>query len=154
LLSSAAFAFVHPDALGPVSRSGSRQLNATAQLHCLALNVYHEARSEPDQGKFAVAQVTLNRVRSARYPNSICEVVWQRRQFSWTRDGRPDRPRNQAAWAHALWVAVLARDFHPLNMVGRATHYHADYVRPMWASSHRRVGRIGRHIFYETLKYS
>jgi N-acetylmuramoyl-L-alanine amidase len=154
LLSSAAFAFVHPDALGPVARSVSQSLDATAQLHCLALNVYHEARSESDEGKFAVAQVTLNRVRSARYPNTICEVVWQRRQFSWTRDGRPDRPRNMAAWNRALWVAILARDFNPLNMVARATHYHADYVRPMWASAHRRIRQIGRHIFYEPLKYS
>lgn len=154
LLSSAACAFVHPDALRPAAGFASRALDATAQLHCLALNVYHEARSESDQGKFAVAQVTLNRVQSARYPSTICEVVWQRRQFSWTRDGRSDRPRNRVAWHHALWVATLARDFNPLNRVGRATHYHADYVQPMWASAHRRIRQIGRHIFYEALKYS
>ena len=146
-----AIAYVHPIALGLESRADDRRLDATAEIHCLALNVYHEARSEPDQGKFAVAQVTLNRVRSSRYPDSICKVVWQRGQFSWTRDGRSDWPRELRAWKEALWVATAAYDFNPLNLVGRATHYHAVYVQPYWSASHRRVGRVGRHIFYESL---
>lgn len=141
-------AYVHPIALGLESRADDRRLDATAEIHCLALNVYHEARSEPDQGKFAVARVTLNRVVSTRYPDSVCKVVWQRGQFSWTRDGRSDRPRNLRAWKEALWVATVAYNFNPLNMVGRATHYHAVYVRPFWSTVHRRVARIGRHIFY------
>lgn len=151
LVSTAAVAFVHPAALGPDSSFGLHRLDATTELHCLALNVYHEARSEPDEGKFAVARVTLNRVQSPRYPNSICEVVWQRRQFSWTRDGRSDMPYNRDAWKEALWVATITRDFNPLSMVGRATHYHAIYVQPMWAASHRRIRQIGKHIFYEPL---
>jgi spore germination cell wall hydrolase CwlJ-like protein len=145
-----AFAYVHPMALGLDDRSDSRRLDATAEIHCLALNVYHEARSEPDEGKFAVAQVTLNRVRSHRYPDSVCKVVWQRAQFSWTRDGRSDRPRNVNSWKEALWIARAVFHFNPLSMVGRATHYHATYVRPFWSATHRRVRRIGRHIFYET----
>lgn len=149
LVSTAALAFVHPAALEYDTHPESQGVDATAELHCLALNVYHEARSESDEGKFAVAQVTLNRVRSARYPNSVCEVVWQRRQFSWTRDSRPDRPHNLEAWNQALWVATIIYDFNPLNMVDRATHYHATYVYPFWAKTHQRVRRIGRHIFYE-----
>jgi spore germination cell wall hydrolase CwlJ-like protein len=150
LAPAAVNAFVHPIALGLDDRSDSRRLDATAEIHCLALNIYHEARSESDEGKFAVAQVTLNRVRSHRYPDSICKVVWQHRQFSWTRDGRSDRPRNLRAWKEALWVATAAYDFNPLNMVGGATHYHAVYVQPYWSASHRRVSRVGRHIFYES----
>lgn len=146
---SIAEAFVNPVALGRDFQSDAPRLDATAEIHCLALNVYHEARSEPDQGKFAVAQVTLNRVHSPRYPDSICKVVWQRGQFSWTRDGRPDRPRNRRAWEHALWVATVAYAFNPLSMVGHATHYHAVYVRPYWSRAHRRITRIGRHVFYE-----
>ena len=149
LVSTAALAFVHPIALRYDTYLGSYRLDATAELHCLALNVYHEARSESDEGKFAVARVTLNRVRSPRYPNSMCEVVWQHRQFSWTRDGRPDRPHNLEAWKQALWIATITYDYNPLSMVGRATHYHAVYVRPRWAAAHRRVRRIGKHIFYE-----
>ncbi len=147
--STAALAFVDPTALAYDTDLGSHRLGATVELHCLALNIYHEARSESDAGKFAVAQVTLNRVRSTRYPDRICEVVWQRRQFSWTHDGRPDRPRNLEAWKEALWVATIIYDFNPLSMVGRATHYHAVYVRPFWARVYRRVRRIGKHIFYE-----
>ena len=149
LVSTAALAFVHPIALAYDTYLGSPRLDATVELHCLALNVYHEARSESDEGKFAVAQVTLNRVRSPRYPDRICEVVWQRRQFSWTHDGRPDRPHNLEAWEEALWVATTTYDFNPLTIVGRATHYHAVYVRPPWATVYRRVRQIGQHIFYE-----
>jgi spore germination cell wall hydrolase CwlJ-like protein len=141
--------YVHPIALGLDARADDRRLDATAEIHCLALNVYHEARSEPDQGKFAVARVTLNRVRSTRYPDSVCKVVWQRGQFSWTRDGHSDRPRNLGAWRDALWIATVAYEFNPLSMVGSATHYHAVYVRPSWSAVHRRIGRIGQHIFYE-----
>ena len=141
-------AYVHPIALGLDSRADDRRLDATAELHCLALNVYHEARSESDEGKFAVAQVTLNRVRSARYPDSVCKVVWQRGQFSWTRDGKPDRPRNRRAWQETLWVATVAYHFNPLNLVGDATHYHANYVNPYWAPRLVHTKTIGTHIFY------
>lgn len=75
-----------------------------------------EVRSRP---------LTLNQVRSRRYPDSVCKVVWQRGQFSWTRDGCSDRPRNLRAWNEALWVATAAYDVNPLNLVGHATHYHA-----------------------------
>ena len=53
---------------------------------CLACNLYFEARGEEKTGIVAVAMVTLNRVNSFEYPNSICKVVWQKWQFSWTRD--------------------------------------------------------------------
>jgi spore germination cell wall hydrolase CwlJ-like protein len=154
LVSTAALAFVHPIALTYDTYLESQRLNATVELHCLALNIYHEARSESDEGKFAVAQVTLNRVRSPRYPGRICEVVWQHRQFSWTHDGRPDRPHNLEAWKEALWVANMTYDFNSLSMVGLATHYHAVYVRPSWATVYRRVRRIGKHIFYESSERS
>jgi spore germination cell wall hydrolase CwlJ-like protein len=148
-VSTAVLGFVHPTALGHDVNSGSHPLDATAELHCLALNIYHEARSETDEGKFAVAQVTLNRVRSPRYPDSICKVVWQRKQFSWTHDGRPDRPRNLDAWKVALRVATTSNDFNRPGIVDRATHYHAVYVQPSWAAVYRPVRRIGKHIFYE-----
>ena len=143
---------VNPVALGQRAQFDAHRRDATAELHCLALNVYHEARSEPDTGKFAVAEVTLNRVRSQRYPDSICKVVWQRGQFSWTRDGRSDWPHERRAWEKALWVATVAYYFNPISTVGDATHYHAVYVRPFWQRAHRRVSRIGRHVFYEASK--
>ena len=72
-----------------------------SEAHCLALNAYHEARSESVAGIIAVSQVVLNRVKSPMFPNSICEVVFQggtkrdRCQFSWHCDGKSDHPRNQ-----------------------------------------------------------
>ena len=119
------------------------------ELYCLALNVYFEARSEPVEGKFAVAAVTMNRVRSPRFPSAICAVVWQRRQFSWTHDGRPDRPYEKAAWREALWVATLTYESSYPSNVGAATYYHTAYVRPVWAKSLQKVARVGHHIFYQ-----
>jgi spore germination cell wall hydrolase CwlJ-like protein len=48
------------------------------QLTCLAQNIYYEARSEEFDGKVAVAQVTLNRANSGKFPDTICGVVHQR----------------------------------------------------------------------------
>jgi N-acetylmuramoyl-L-alanine amidase len=126
-------------------------------LMCLALNVYHEARSQPLIEQVAVAQVVLNRVYSPNYPATICEVVYHNKypgrlhlcQFSWFCDGESDIPRDVAAWTRANQVAslVLSPDFP--DLVDGATHYHADYVFPAWASTQTRVGQIGRHIFYQ-----
>ena len=119
------------------------------ELYCLALNVYFEARGESMEGKFAVAAVTMNRVRNPRFPSAICAVVWQRRQFSWTHDGRSDNPYEKEAWGEALWVATLTYEFSYPSNVGAATYYHAAYARPVWAKSLQKVARVGRHIFYE-----
>ncbi len=118
---------------------------------CLALNVYFEARSEPINSQFAVAEVTMNRVQSGKYPDTVCEVVWQRKQFSWTHDGKSDNPKEGHAWRVALAVAKstlsdtkgFTRQLPP-----NTSHYHADYVSPYWVSHYKKVGTIGRHIFY------
>ena len=118
---------------------------------CLALNVYFEARSEPIAAQFAVAQVTINRVVSDKYPDTVCDVVWQKKQFSWTHDGKSDKPKEKKAWERAQWVAsaVLNDDDNSLSIVSPDTvHYHADYVRPYWVSHCEFVTKIGRHIFY------
>jgi spore germination cell wall hydrolase CwlJ-like protein len=118
---------------------------------CLALNVYFEARSEPIIAQFAVAQVTMNRVQSDAYPNTVCDVVWDNQQFSWTHDGKSDRPKEREAWETAQWVANTAlRDNGKYLYVvpTDALHYHADYVTPYWVTGCVRVSQIGRHIFY------
>ena len=125
-------------------------LVGSAGLFCLALNVYFEARSEDVVGQYAVAEVTLNRVASDRFPDTVCDVVWQRKQFSWTHDGKSDRPRDQKAWSRSLAVAALALEDDGHVVVGYdALYYHADYVRPYWANSYKVVGKVGRHIFYK-----
>jgi len=125
------------------------------ERHCLATAIYFEARGEPVKGQIAVSQVILNRVRSPKFPQTICGVVYQgqhRRgcQFSFTCDGRSDNPRDKGQWAHSQ---DLAKSFmageHWLPEVGYSTFYHANYVRPRWARRMNRIDKIGRHIFYK-----
>jgi spore germination cell wall hydrolase CwlJ-like protein len=129
-----------------------------AEENCLARAVYFEARSESELGQLAVAKVILNRTRDANYPKSICGVVYEgsnRRnscQFSFACDGVPDEIRQPAAWTKSKRIAqrAIAGD-SSMKIMGAATNYHADYVRPRWAKNLRKVAKIGRHIFYTGL---
>lgn len=126
----------------------------TASVMCLALNMYYEARSESYASRLAVAQVTLNRVASEKYPDTVCEVVWQRGpQFSWTLDGKSDVPKEKEAWATALGLSQLILE-DPTRMsvecVGNSTHYHADYVVPEWSSKLDLKCKVGSHLFYSS----
>jgi spore germination cell wall hydrolase CwlJ-like protein len=131
------------------------------QAHCMALNVYYEARGSNLADKYAVSDVVLNRVRDPRYPNTICEVVKQgvqdsngnmirnKCQFSWYCDGKNDNPQNEDLWKESQIVAwsIITWDKHR-GITEGATHYHATYVNPRWAKTLQLVGRIGAHIFY------
>ena len=125
------------------------------ELNCMALNLYHEARSEGINGLVAVGHVVLNRVANNRFPNTICKVVRQggekRRykcQFSWYCDGKRDRPANKAAWQTAKTIAKAIINGVIEDPTGGAMWYHADYVKPYWAKSVSYNGKIGRHLFY------
>jgi spore germination cell wall hydrolase CwlJ-like protein len=124
------------------------------ELHCLALNIYHEARSEPLSGQIAVARVTLNRVESERFPSSVCEVVKQggqkrhRCQFSWWCDGKSDRPTEQKAWRKSLEIGERVLANQTPDPTNGALYYHANYVNPKWSRSFQRTAQIGRHLFY------
>nr|WP_145636078.1 cell wall hydrolase [Neorhizobium alkalisoli] len=136
---------LRPDAFSP------------AQQQCLASGIYFEARGESVRGQAAVAQVILNRVRNPAYPDTICGVVYQnedwrnRCQFSFACDNIKDRIGSQEHWqtAREVAMAVTAGKIW-LPEVGSATHYHAVYVRPAWAKTMKKVGRIGLHVFYRT----
>jgi spore germination cell wall hydrolase CwlJ-like protein len=126
-----------------------------AEQNCLARAIYFEARSESELGQLAVAKVILNRVKDPEYPKSICGVVYQGAsrsrscQFSFACDGIPDDPRNKTQWSRATQVAQKALDGdQTVRIMGAATHYHADYVRPRWSRHMKRLIKIGRHIFY------
>ncbi|MBL8660479.1 MAG: cell wall hydrolase [Rhodospirillales bacterium] len=126
-----------------------------AELHCLALNIYWEARSEPKLGQFAVAAVTLNRVGHKHFPNTVCGVVSQgeglgphRCQFSWMCDGKNNEPRNDKAWREAEHIARSMVYLDLPDPTGGALWYHADYVSPEWATAMAQITQIGRHLFY------
>jgi spore germination cell wall hydrolase CwlJ-like protein len=120
------------------------------ERHCLALNVYFESRGESKVGQEFVGWVTLNRVMDSDFPDTICAVVWEDQQFSWTHDGKSDRPKDQAAWATAQVVAeeVLQSYGVERDPTEGATYFHAASVKPTWAKSFERVVRIDNHIFY------
>jgi spore germination cell wall hydrolase CwlJ-like protein len=130
--------------------------NLDREQRCLAEAIYFEARSEPEDGQAAVAQVVLNRVRSGLYPASICGVVYQNRhrhlacQFTFACEGKSLRIADAGSWSTAKRVAgeVLYGKTY-LADVGGATHYHADYVRPSWSRRLKKMDVIGRHIFYK-----
>jgi len=127
------------------------------ELECMALNIYREAGNEPFEGKVAVAQVTLNRVDHAAFPDTVCDVVYQKTrftervvcQFSWYCDSiHRARPINKASYSESYEVAkkVLLEGFR-LDSVKDALYYHADYVSPNW--KYKKVAKIGTHIFYK-----
>lgn len=122
----------------------------TEEMRCLALNIYHEARGEEAEGQMAVAHTTLNRVQSSRFPNTICGVVWQHRQFSWTQDGRSDTPRDAEAWRQSVYVAYLSARWHSMgeDFSHGALFYHEQSVNPRWNRSMHEVLQIGAHRFF------
>lgn len=124
-------------------------------VHCLAQNIYFEARSEPLEGKLAVAHVVLNRAADHRFPDEVCDVVKQggesrrhRCQFSWWCDGRSDHPHEEEAWLESVVLAILVRTRQIEDPTGGALWYHATYVRPSWAMRLHPVALIGTHVFY------
>ena len=119
------------------------------ELGCLALNVYHEGRGESIKGQEAIATVTMNRVRSKHFPDTVCEVVWQRKQFSWTHIATRHHAVNDLdAWRQSLDIARLFLDGAGVAHVGAATHYHAESVKPNWVAENKLVGKVGNHYFY------
>ncbi len=127
------------------------------QVTCLAENIYFEAAHEPETGKKAVAFVTINRVLTGNYADSICGVVYQKTgktcQFSWYCDKKfTDRRltiKDTSLYNEIRELAThIVVNFERMkDVTDGATYYHADYVNPRWKLD--KVDQIGRHIFYK-----
>lgn len=138
-------------------QSDDKGVYSLAELKCMALNLYFEARGETSAGQKAVAHVVLNRVNHAGFPKSVCDVVKQggqdklnHCQFSWWCDGLSDKPGNKRSWRQSVIVAaevLLEKTNDPTN---GALWYHADYARPYWRRSMEKGPTIGKHIFYSS----
>ena len=139
---------------------------------CLAKNIYFEARNEPTKGQIAVALVTLNRVQSKSFPNSVCSVVKQARRdrhgqpilhkchFSWYCDGLPDKPLDYIPWRVSLviaramlqktgvYITHYGKRWHVEDFLNGSTHYHTKDVDPYWNKNMLVITIIGAHIFY------
>lgn len=147
------------------------------EARCLAENVYHEARNQGTAGWLAVAAVTMNRVTDGRFPNTICEVVFQaetkeswktkgkkdilaserifnpihhRCQFSWYCDGKSDDINNVSIYMEIMQFSrlILTSQVMMFDITDGATFYHADSITPSWAKSKIKTIEIGDHIFY------
>jgi spore germination cell wall hydrolase CwlJ-like protein len=130
-------------------------------FNCLVEALYHEARSESFIGMISVANVILTRKESSNFPNTICKVVHQGKywkgnpikdkcQFSYWCDGKPERFIDIEGLIKSLNVAEMSLNGIQSKQTVGATHYHASYVTPSWASdpNFKSLGQIGTHVFY------
>jgi N-acetylmuramoyl-L-alanine amidase len=125
-------------------------------LDCLARNIFFEAGTEDTMGKYAVAQVTLNRVASGYWGHNVCAVVYSPNQFSWTSDRELATTKlDSENWheSRAVAQAVLGQGYR-VKTLKKALFYHADYTNPPWTDHDKVVGKVGRHIFYTKAKGS
>lgn len=160
-------AFIKALLIAALASGGLAREEVHQDVSCLALNIYHEARGQSIAGQIAVGQVTLNRVKDNRFPNTICEVVMQgphraswkgtgemipvrhRCQFSWYCDGKSDKIKQRKAYNQIVSLSQILIDQDMIDITSGATHYHAYYVSPAWARSKKRTTKIEDHIFYK-----
>ena len=125
-----------------------------AHWKCLSEALYFEARGETVKGQFAVAEVIMNRVRSARFPDNVCGVINQgtgkryQCQFTYTCDGNPETINEARAFERVAKVARTVLDGKAPDLTKGATHYHTTAVRPRWSRVYTKTASIGVHIFY------
>ena len=145
--------------IGNVALPDIQAANPTtdAEIDCLAQTTYHESRGEPYKGKVAVAQVTINRMRSGEFPDSICRVVKQKIrgacQFSWVCQKKrivrsSEEFLEEKRLASAVYYGMVE------DVVKGATHFHNKSVRPSWANKFKLTARIGNHSFYKKVTHA
>jgi hypothetical protein len=146
--------------MSPSERLGLDETSRPKSEKCLADAIYFEARGEHVRGQMAVAQVVLNRAFSGKYPSTVCGVVYQNAhrhlacQFTFACDGIPDVVREPDMWERAKTIAAEMLDGKLwLPEVGKATHYHAYWVRPGWVREMTKMHKLGVHTFYRPRKW-
>ena len=123
-------------------------------VECLTRNIYYEAGVESETGKFAVAHVTVNRLKTGYWGNSICKVVYAKSQFSWTLAKKLPRPDSKL-WAESEKIARKVLAGHRVRGLTKSLYYHAIYIKdPKWADTRHEAGQIGNHVFYNKAKNS
>lgn len=132
------------------------------EVHCLAKNIFWEARNQSVSGMVAVADVTLNRVKDPRWPDTVCGVVEQRKrvderlicQFSWFCDGLSDRPKDNYSYSLCYMIAYIRLQDREISVLPNHVYwYHNASVSPYWASAYSPYVTIGDHTFYSDIQY-
>lgn len=114
---------------------------------CLADNLYHEARGEGMRGMVAVANVVINRRNDHHFPQDICKIIYQPKQFSWTIK-RKLRKMKVKHTQEMLLISELALRGLLRDITHGSQFYHANYVKPSWAYYMKHQATVGKHRFY------
>lgn len=126
----------------------------THDVDCMAKNIYYEAGVEGKVGKYAVGHITMNRLDTGYWGKNVCDVVYAKDQFSWTRLKKLPKP-DPNGWAEAQSIAWDVLHGYQVRSLKKSLFYHADYIKaPRWADMNEKVTQIGRHIFYNKAKNS
>jgi spore germination cell wall hydrolase CwlJ-like protein len=123
-------------------------------IECLTKNIYYEAGVEDHRGKYAVAHVTVNRLKTGKWGDTICKVVYAKKQFSWTLSKKLPRPDSRV-WAESEAIARSVLAGYRVRGLAKSLYYHAIYIKdPKWADTTHEAGQIGNHVFYNRAKGS
>lgn len=134
----------------------SERINYTKDdEQCLAKNIYHEAGVESKLGKVAVGQVTINRLKTGRWGESICDVVYAKEQFSWTLSNKLKREEPKGKlWEESLRVTAQVLAGLRIQSLMDSLFYHTDYIKvPGWVDPTALVTQIDQHKFYTKAKF-
>lgn len=137
-----------------IIETSEKMFHSDADIFCMAKNIYHEAGAEPELGKYAVAQVTINRMKNPLFPKHLCDVVFEPQQFSWANDSethwtRPAGPDWEESKKVARDVIVGGKRVQGMD---KALFFHEKSISPIWANAKRKVVQIGSHIFYRSIR--
>ena len=116
-------------------------------VECMAKVVLHEAGNQSREGKIAVAQTLVNRLKAGRFGDTICEVANQKGQFFHIASFRPRRDTD--GWQEAVEIShsVLAGDAQPV--APGAMYFRASYAPTnAFFRTRERVATVGAHVFY------
>lgn len=130
----------------PSTKTPATPKRPTQSIVCLAQNLYFEARGEPHEGIVAVAATVFNRMTSANYPQSVCGVVYQPYQYSWTLNYRNWSRRPPASFVQLARQLLRERDI--ITEEYPVTHFHRVDISPKWSQTLTYVATVGQHRFY------
>jgi spore germination cell wall hydrolase CwlJ-like protein len=135
-----------------VDPSGTAPLDEA--ITCLARSIYWEAKGKDSADLEAVANVVMNRLGHAGFPDTVCAVVKQgsetkKCQFSWWCDGRPDTAQDETQYAIAKEIARKALNKQLPDHTGGAMYFHDRTVKPDWAKEYIKTAETGMFQFYK-----
>ena len=112
---------------------------------CLAETLYYESRGEDLEAQLLVAEVVINRTEDPEFPSTVCGVVYQPGQFSWS-DNKPEKVETEA-WAAAVALAVSVQLGEEPLLGTEAVAFHSG-PRPKNFGNFQLLGQVGQHKFY------